>query len=131
MNISTWRDNMEHLLPWLRLQLTPGLGRIGLMRLIEHFKTPENAIDNAERGWSLAGLRNGLGRAIPAETDGKIRKACELRNKMKGRLLTIWDTDSPPKLREKDDPLALLYCCGELPTNPAVALAGSVKTFQA
>ncbi|MBW2473054.1 MAG: DNA-processing protein DprA [Deltaproteobacteria bacterium] len=122
---------MQQLLPWLRLQFIPGLGRVGLMRLIEHIKAPENAIDNADRGWSLAGLRNGLRRAIPAATDGKIRKACELLNKMKGRLLTIWDTDYPQRLRQIDDPPALLYCCGELPTEPAVAIVGSGKTFQA
>ena len=100
---------MQQLLPWLRMQFTPGLGRIGLMRLIEHFKTPENAIDNAHRGWSLAGLRNGLGRAIPAATDGKIRKACEPLNEMNGRLVTIWDTDYPQRLRQIDElPASLL-----------------------
>ncbi|MDH4008550.1 MAG: hypothetical protein OEU35_10835, partial [Desulfuromonadales bacterium] len=34
-------------------------------------------------------------------------------------------------LRQIDDPPALLYCCGELPTEPAVAIVGSGKTFQA
>jgi DNA processing protein len=116
---------MQQLLPWLRLQFTPGLGRVGLMRLIEHFKTPENAIDNADRGWSLPGLRNGLARAIPAATDGKIRTACELLNEMNGRLLTIWDADYPQRLRQIDDPPALLYYCGVLPAEPAVAIVGS------
>jgi len=116
---------MEHLLPWLRLQLTPGLGRVGLMRLIEHYKTPENAIDHADRGWSLAGLRNGLASTIPAATDDKIQRACERLNEMNGRLLTIWDEDYPLKLRQIDDPPALLYCCGELPTEPAVAIVGT------
>jgi len=116
---------MEHLLPWLRLQLTPGLGRAGLIRLIEHFKTPEKAIDNAGRGWQLAGLRNGLTREIPAATDSKIQIACERLDEMNGRLLTIWDADYPQILRQIDDPPALLYCCGELPTEPAVAIVGT------
>ena len=56
---------MEHLLPWLRLQFTPGLGRVGLMRLIEHFKTPENALDAADRGWpKLPGLRKDMASAV-------------------------------------------------------------------
>jgi hypothetical protein len=38
---------MDHLLPWLRLQLTPGLGRVGLRHLIEHFKPPEKALGAA------------------------------------------------------------------------------------
>jgi hypothetical protein len=43
---------MDHLLPWLRLQFTPGLGRAGLIRLIEHYGTPKSALDAAEEGWS-------------------------------------------------------------------------------
>ena len=35
---------MEYLLPWLRLQLTPGLGRVALLQLITHFKKPEKAL---------------------------------------------------------------------------------------
>ncbi len=116
---------MEHLLPWLRLQLTPGLGRVGLIRLIEHFKTPEKAIDSAGRGWQLAGLRNGLTREIPAATDRKIQIACERLDEMNGRLLTIWDADYPQRLRQIDDPPALLYCCGELLPEPAVAIVGT------
>ena len=42
---------MNQPLPWLRLQLTPGLGRIGMMRLIEHFRTPEKALQAIEQGW--------------------------------------------------------------------------------
>ena len=74
---------MEHLLPWLRLQLTPGLGRVGLMRLIQHFKSAENVIRNAERGWpelKIIGWQqvprynpttNNLEWAIYGESEGK------------------------------------------------------------
>jgi len=116
---------MERLLPWLRLQLTPGLGRVGLIRLIEHYKTPENAITHAKRGWSTAGLRNDLTRAIPAATDDKIRRACDRLKEMNGRLLTLWEEGYPQRLRQIDDPPALLYCCGELPSEPAVAIVGT------
>jgi DNA processing protein len=115
---------MEQLLPWLRLQLTPGLGRVGLMRLIERFKTPDQAIENAGR-WHLAGLRKGLAPAIPASTDSKVQKACERLDEMRGRLLTIWDADYPQRLTQISDPPALLYCCGELPTAPALAIVGT------
>jgi hypothetical protein len=40
---------MDHLLPWLRLQLTPNLGRVGLISLIKHFETPQNALEAARR----------------------------------------------------------------------------------
>ena len=115
---------MQHLVPWLRLQLTPGLGRVGMIRLIERFKTPEQAIDNAG-DWHLAGLRNGLARAIPASTDSNVDNACERLNEMQGRLLTMWDADYPHRLRQISDPPALLYCCGELPAEPALAIVGT------
>ena len=116
---------MEQLLPWLRLQLTPGLGRAGLLRLIKHFKTPEQAIDNAGQGWHLAGLRNDLARSIPAAHDDRVRRACERLAKVGGRLITITDSDFPDQLRQIDDPPALLYCCGELPQEPALAIVGT------
>ncbi|MGD9019951.1 MAG: DNA-processing protein DprA [Desulfuromonadales bacterium] len=115
---------MQHLVPWLRLQLTPGLGRVGMIRLIERFKTPEQAIDNAG-DWHLAGLRNGLARAIPASTDSNVDNACERLNEMQGRLLTMWDADYPHRLRQISDPPALLYCCGELLPAPALAIVGT------
>ncbi len=60
---------MDHLLPWLRLQFTLGLGRIGLMSLINHFETPENALDASAKGWpKLPGLRAGLAGMVPPAT---------------------------------------------------------------
>jgi hypothetical protein len=40
---------MDHLLPWLRLQLTPKLDRVGLSSLIKNFETPQNALEAARR----------------------------------------------------------------------------------
>ena len=48
---------MDHLLPWLRLQFTPGLGRAGLIRLIEHYETPtERARCRGRRLAKAAGI---------------------------------------------------------------------------
>ena len=57
---------MGNLLPWLRLQFTPGLGRTGLMRLIEHCGTPEKALDAAGLGWTteISTARKGVGDKI-------------------------------------------------------------------
>ncbi|MDT8444067.1 MAG: hypothetical protein RQ722_07235, partial [Desulfuromonadales bacterium] len=68
---------MDRLLPWLRLQLTPGLGRVGLMHLIEHFKSPEQALDAAGRGWpKLPGLRENLAALIPEASAPRVQSAC-------------------------------------------------------
>ncbi len=117
---------MEHLLPWLRLQFTPGLGRAGLIRLIEHFKTPENALDAADGGWpKLPGLRKDMASRVPVATDTKVQKACQCLEKMSGWLCTIWDPDYPQALRHIPDPPALLYGCGKWPEGPALAIVGT------
>ncbi|MBE0575287.1 MAG: DNA-protecting protein DprA [Desulfuromonadales bacterium] len=117
---------MDHLLPWLRLQFTPGLGRVGLMHLIEHFKTPEKALDVARSGWpKLPGLRQNLAGMIPEATHPGVQKASQLLDEMGGRLCTIWDHDYPRSLREIPDPPVLLYCCGSFPEGTSLAIVGT------
>ena len=117
---------MDHLLPWLRLQSTPGLGRVGLMRLIDYFETPENAINAASRGWpKLPGLRKGLANIVPAANDTRIQKACKGLVKMDGWFRTIWDPDYPQVLKDIPDPPVLLYGYGNLPDGPALAIVGT------
>ena len=87
---------MEHLLPWLRLQLTPNLGRVGLISLIKHFETPQNALEADRRGWSnLPGLRQGLEDLVPDSNSDTVQQACQSLNKMNGGVITLWDTEYP------------------------------------
>ena len=117
---------MDHLLPWLRLQFTPGLGRVGLVHLIGHFKTPENALAAADRGWPrLPGLRENLAGMIPQETAPRVQEACQCLDKMGGWLRTLWDQDYPEMLRQIPDPPALLYGCGSVPEGQALAIVGT------
>jgi DNA processing protein len=117
---------MDHLLPWLRLQFTPGLGRVGLVRLIEHFQTPEKALEAADRGWpKRLGLREDLAGTVPEATAPRVQNACRSLNEMNGWLLTLWDHDYPQALRLIPDPPALLYGCGRLPEGPALAIVGA------
>ncbi len=117
---------MDCLLPWLRLQFTPGLGRAGLMSLINYFKTPEQALAASSKEWpKLAGLRSGLARLVPAANDPSIRKACQTLTKMDGWLCSFWDSDYPQSLRQIPDPPAILYGCGTLPNEPGLAIVGT------
>jgi DNA processing protein len=117
---------MKHLLPWLRLQLTPGLGRAGLIRLIVHYKSPEKAIDAADKGWpSLPGVRNSLIGKTPTATDPRVEKALHQLERINGWVTTFWSTDYPQALRQLPDPPALLYGRGELPAGPHCAVVGA------
>ena len=117
---------MENPLPWLRLQLTPGLGRIGLMRLINHFESPQNALSASVRGWPhFHGLRRDLERLVPAENDPHVQQAQESLLNMQARLHTFWDKDYPESLKQLSDPPVLFYSCGTIPQGSALAIVGA------
>jgi DNA processing protein len=117
---------MNQPLPWLRLQLTPGLGRIGMMRLIEHFRTPENALQAIEQGWPKhLRLHDGLAKMVPQPGDSKVHKASAALEKMGGWICTFWEPAYPQSLRQIADPPALLYVCGKLPQGRALAIVGT------
>jgi len=116
---------MTYPLPWLRLQFTPGLGRAGLMRLIEHYKTPAAALANRALWAKDLGLRADLGHSVPPPADPVVEKALQRLKQTGARLQTFWDADYPEKFRTMIDPPALLYRRGALPEGPAVAIVGS------
>lgn len=117
---------MDQLLPWLRLQLTPNLGRVGLISLIKHFETPQNALAAASNGWpKLPGLRHGLSGAVPETEAPAVQKACQSLSQINGWLVTLWDAGYPQQLRQIADPPALLYGCGQLPDVPHLAIVGA------
>lgn len=117
---------MEQLRPWLRLQYTQGLGRAGLIRLINHYQTPEKAVAEAAGGWAdLPGLRQGLASSVPAENDPRVIQAWQCLEDMGARLHTFWDADYPQALRAIPDPPAIFYSCGTLPDGPALAIVGT------
>jgi DNA processing protein len=108
------------------LQLTPNLGRVGLISLINHFETAENALEAAKNGWpKLPGLRQGLANMVPESNSETVRQASQSLNKMKGWIITLWDTEYPQHLRQIPDPPALLYGCGVLPDEPCLAIVGA------
>ena len=117
---------MDHLLPWLRLQFTPGLGRAGLMRLIDHYRTPQKALDAAADGWTnLPGLNKGLARNIPPVEAVIVQDALERLARHNAWMLSFWDPAFPPLLRQLPDPPAMLYGRGHLPEGPALAIVGA------
>jgi len=89
-------------LDWLRLHLTPGLGRKGIFRLIEHFSTPRAALEHAPAGWQgMTGLRRaGL---VPASTDRQFLAARRQIEQSQARLVSYWDEAYPLLLRDIPD----------------------------
>jgi len=111
----------------VRLHLTRGLGRVGLLRLIEAFGSAGAALSAAPAAWrQAAGLREALAKAVPTVTDRRFTTAVETLERLGVHLLPLWDESRyPPLLRTIHDPPALLYLRGSLPPTESLAVVGS------
>lgn len=109
---------------WLRLHLTPGLGRKGLFRLVDHFSDPHTALDHAPHGWQgIAGLRS-VG-PLPELSSPQVLAARRQIEQCHARLVSYWDEAYPSALRDIPDPPALLYLRGAEVPQEALAIVGS------
>lgn len=110
---------------WLRLQLTPGLGRTGLLYLVERFGSPQAAIAASDRWPVRAGLRQGTAALLPAADDARLSPLLERLEALDVWLLGCDDADYPQLLRNIPDPPALLYGRGLRRFGEALAIVGS------
>ncbi len=105
---------MDNWQPWLRLHLTQGLGRGALFRLINHFGSPQAALEKRGEWVRLKGLRRDLAGQVPSETDPRLEEGLHCMQQCQAHLVTFWDPDYPPLLKTIPDPPALLYVRGIL-----------------
>lgn len=112
---------------WLRLHLTSGLGRVGLIRLMEAFGSITAVLNADPDAWrQKAGIRSAVAAALPASNDPKFLKATQHLEDLRVSIVTLWDQQNyPAALRTIYDPPALLYVLGSLPTQQAFAVVGA------
>ncbi len=113
---------------WLRLHLTRGLGRGGIIRLMERFGSLEAILSAHAGAWTArAGIRPAVAAALPSPAAPEVAAAVSALERTGARLVPLWDEAGyPPLLRSIHDPPALLYLLGEIP--PAEALAWRAPT---
>ena len=117
---------MDELVSWLRLQLTPGLGRVGLFRLIDRYGSPRAAIAAAAGNWlTPTGTRQSPTGRVPSADDPRLAEGTARLAALDAWLLTYWDADYPSLLRNIPDPPALLYGRGTRHFGEALAIVGS------
>jgi DNA processing protein len=118
----------SHILEWLAISLTPGLGPTRARKLVEHFGTVE-AVFRA----TLTELESSSIQAISAQSLAT-GKSGELAREEIGRaaaanvtLISMDDAAYPPRLKEIYDPPLILYVRGnpEVLTQPGVAMVGT------
>ena len=109
----------------LRLHLTPGLGRTALFKLYQYFGNFSASLQASPQHWREAGLTENLCNKIPAENDQEFQQTRHKLESLHVQLISFWDDDYPPLLREIHDPPALLYLRGRLPVKDCFAIVGS------
>ncbi|WP_047236187.1 DNA-processing protein DprA [Chromobacterium subtsugae] len=113
--------------PWLKLALTPGIGPVGFLKLIDAFGSAEHAA--AARAAQTEKL---IGReaadALQQDLAAPMVEAALVWSEGEGcHLLTLLDPDYPPQLAEAASPPPLLFARGrrELLARPMLAVVGS------
>lgn len=119
---------MDDLAGYIALALAPGIGPVRLRALLEACGSPDGAFSAP---FELLGAVPGFSRAAATSVRSARREQGEevLRRTeaLGGFVLTPFDADFPPALREIPDAPALLFLTGkrELLGRPAVAIVGS------
>lgn len=112
---------------WLRLHLTSGLGRTGLIRLTDAFGSAAEILEAGPDAWQQkAGIRPAVAAALPAFHDPHLLQTTQLLDELGVTIITLWDQQNyPTALRTIYDPPALLYVLGSLPQQQAFAVVGA------
>jgi DNA processing protein len=118
---------------WLRLHLTRGLGRTGLLRLMGAFGSLEAILATPPAGWCRrAGIRETVAADFPAVDEPRFTAALAALEKTGARIVPLWDEERyPAPLRTIHDPPALLYVRGALPAGEALAVVGARQASSA
>ncbi|MBF0422252.1 MAG: DNA-protecting protein DprA [Magnetococcales bacterium] len=121
------------LVDWLRLVQIPGLGPVGIKRLLQHFGHPQAVIQASEAEYrSVPGIKS-----LMADRLVRFRREIPLQpvidhlhrlEKMGARVITSGEEGYPPRLAQIYDPPAVLYVRGDpgkMVSERMVAVVGS------
>ncbi len=111
---------------WLRLHLTPGLGRTALIRLMDVFGSAQDILKAGPEAWiGKAAIRPDVAHALPATPHPRVEKAlCDLE-KLQVSIIPLSDSSYPSLLKTIHDPPALLYVRGKLSQDKTLAVVGA------
>jgi len=122
----------ERELLWLRLHLTPGLGRAGILRLLGCFGSPEAVLAAERRDWArLARIRPPVAAACPAADDAELLATARELTRAGVSICALGDPDYPAPLRQIHDPPALLYRRGPWRQGECLAVVGARRASSA
>ncbi len=120
--------NATHLLEWLALSLTPGLGPTKTRKLVEHFGSAEAVFHASLTELEATGIQAVSAQSIATGKSAE-RAREEIGKAADGHvaMLSLEDPWYPPRLKEIYDPPLILYVRGDLAclTSPGIAVVGT------
>ena len=117
-----------HLLEWLALSLTPGLGPTKARKLVERFGSPDAIFRASLTELEGTGIQAASAQALATGRAAELARE-ELAKAASGRatVISMEDPAYPPRLKEIYDPPLVLYVRGntELLAQPGIAMVGT------
>jgi DNA processing protein len=117
-----------HLLEWLAISLTPGMGPTKGRKLVEHFGGPEAVFRASLTELEGAGIRAVSAQSIATGKSAELAREEIARAAAEGvTILSMDDPFYPPRLKEIYDPPLVLYIRGnvEVLPKPGLAMVGT------
>jgi len=118
----------SHLLEWLAISLTQGLGPTRARKLVEHFGSPQAVFRASLTELESTGIQAVSAQSIATGKSAELAREEIARAAAAGVTMHSLDDPSyPPRLKEIYDPPLVLYVRGnpELLTQPGIAMVGT------
>src|SRR5579864_8327633 len=117
-----------HVLDWLAISLTPGLGPTKSRKLVEHFGGPEAVFRASLTELEATGIQAVSAQSLATGKSAELAREEMARASAEGAtVISLDDPCYPPRLTEIYDPPLILYVRGkvEVLTQPGIAMVGT------
>jgi DNA processing protein len=117
-----------HLLEWLAISLTPGLGPTKARKLVEHFGSPEAVLRASLTELESTGIQAVSAQSLATGKSAELaREEIASAAAADAMMISMDDPSYPPRLKEIYDPPLILRVRGNLEvlTKPGIAMVGT------
>jgi DNA processing protein len=125
---TTVSASATHLLEWLAISLTQGLGPTKARKLVEHFGSPEAVLRASLTELEGTGIQAVSAQSLATGKSAELAREEIARAASAGvTMISTDDPSYPPRLKEIYDPPLILYVRGNLEvlTKPGIAMVGT------
>jgi DNA processing protein len=127
-NATAVSPGATHLLEWLAISLTPGLGPTKARKLVEHFGSPEAVFRASLTELESTGIQAVSAQSLATGKSSELaREEIARATAADAAVISMDDPSYPPRLKEIYDPPLILRVRGNLEvlTKPGIAMVGT------